>query len=176
MFSLPKKICIALIVFLTFLPRLSRAQFIGGSSVLGVHIGVSDVSKATVIGFKFEEGITEVGPGTISGSGKLDYYSWNAGNLGIQTFIFVTASANYHIKLGDGSLDPFFGLGVGYLAETNKFPDPSGSGFTLYNTYGSGFRFVFSLGARYFLSPNLALRLEFATSPVYAVGGFDFGF
>jgi hypothetical protein len=166
----------ALVLSSILLPRFAAAQFIGGTSLLGPHIGVSNVSRATVLGFKFEEGITEFGPGTIGGSGKLDYYSWNAGNLGVQTFIFVTASVNYHIKFGDGSLDPFFGLGFGYLSETNKFPDQSGSGISLYNTEGSGFNFVFSVGARYFLSQNLALRLEFGTSQVYAVGGFDFGF
>ena len=163
-----------LILSSIFFPQFARAQFISGSSLLGPHIGVSNVSRATVLGFKFEEGITDLGPGTIGGSAKLDYYSWNAGNLGIQTYIFVTASANYHITLSDGSFDPFVGIGFGYLVETNKYPDQSG--ITFYNTDGSGFRFVFSGGARYFLSQNFALRLEFATSPVYAVGGFDFGF
>jgi hypothetical protein len=162
------------VLFPLLFPTLVVAQFVGGSSMLGPHIGVSNVARATVLGAKFEEGITEAGPGTIGVSGKLDYYSSNAGVLGNQTFIFAILSANYHIKFGDGSLDPFFGFGLGYLAETNKFPDASG--ITFYNTDGSGFRFVFSFGTRYFLSQNLALRLEFGTSLVYAVGGFDFGF
>jgi outer membrane protein W len=163
-----------IIVFVFIFSSSAIAQFIGGSSVLGPHIGVSNVARATVLGVKFEEGATTVGPGTIGISGKVDYYSSNAGSLGNQTYIFGVISANYHITIADGSFDPFFGFGLGYLSETNKFPDASG--ITFYNTDGSGFRFVFSFGARYFLSQNLALRLEFGTSLIYAVGGFDFGF
>jgi outer membrane protein W len=153
---------------------LSNAQFLGGSSLLGIHIGVSNVARATVLGVKFEEGITQAGSGTIGGSAKLDYYSWST--LGInQTFFFITVSAQYHLKIEDSpGFDPFAGIGFGYLYETNKYP--GSSGITYYDNVGSGFNFVLSIGARYFLSPSIALRLEFATSPVYAVGGFDFGF
>ncbi|MFI5263862.1 MAG: outer membrane beta-barrel protein [Candidatus Kapaibacterium sp.] len=162
------------VVFLLSISRVSPAQFIGGSSLLGPHIGVSNVARATVLGVKFEEGITDAGPGVIGISGKIDYYSSNAGSLGNQTYLLGVLSANYHIRIDDGSFDPFLGFGIGYLSETNKFPDASG--ITFYNTDGSGFKFIFSFGARYFLSPNFALRLEFGTSLVYAVGGFDFGF
>src|SRR5579872_1807679 len=165
-----------LLVFIMIILFFSgvRAQVIGGTSLLGPHIGISNVARATVLGVKFEEGMTGAGPGIIGLSGKLDYYSSIAGSLGNQTYIFGVVSANYHIVIADGSVDPFFGVGIGYLAENNKFPDASG--ITFYNTDGSGFQFVFSFGARYFLSQSFALRLEFGTSLVYAVGGFDFGF
>jgi hypothetical protein len=164
-----------LIFFAVFIiPSAAAAQFIGGSSILGVHVGVSNVIRATVLGVKFEEGAIEAGPGVFGISAKLDYYTSNAGSLGNQTYIFGVISANYHITISDGTFDPFLGLGIGYLSETNKFPDASG--ITFYNTDGSGFRPVFSVGARYFLSPSIALRLEFGSSLVYAVGGFDFGF
>jgi hypothetical protein len=166
--------CIVIILLLVALPRQSPAQFLSGSTELGPHIGVSNVSRATVLGVKFEEGIVDAGPGIIGGSAKVDYYSWNAGGL-IQTYFFIVASANYHIIFGDTSnFDPFLGIGIGYLYEKNSFP-PS-SGISYYNNDGSGFNFVFSVGARYYLSPGFALRLEFGTSQVYAVGGFDFGF
>jgi outer membrane protein W len=163
-----------LFVLVLLLPRLSFAQFTSSSSVLGVHIGVSNVARATVLGAKFEDGIAQAGPGVFGGSAKVDYYTWNAGGI-IQTYFFVTASANYHITLGDSpAFDPFVGLGIGYLYETNKYP--SSSSISTYDNAGSGFTVVASLGARYYLSPSVALRLEFGTSQVYAVGGFDFGF
>ena len=163
-----------LILSLVIIPRIAPAQFIGGSSLLGIHVGISNVIRATVVGVKFEEGVTEAGPGTIGISGKLDYYTSNAGSLGNQTYIFGVISANYHLTISDGTFDPFIGIGIGYLSETNKFPDASG--ITFYNTDGSGFNVVFSIGARYYLSQSIAVRLEFGTSLVYAVGGFDFGF
>jgi len=168
-----RNLCIAFL-FASFFPQLCTAQFLSGSSVIGPHIGVSNVDRATVLGLKFEEGITGVGPGFIGGSAKVDYYSWNSGGV-VQTYIFITASANYHLKLDDiPNLDPFAGIGIGYLYVTNNFPATSNIQF--YNNSGSGFNFVFSAGARYYLSPGFALRLEFGTSQVYAVGGFDFGF
>src|SRR5579872_3675473 len=106
-----------------FFPRHADAQFLGGSSVLGVHIGVSNVARATVLGVKFEEGFTGAGPGTIGGSAKVDYYSWNAAEGVIQTYFFIAVSGNYHLKLEDSpNFDPFAGVGLGYLYETNKYP------------------------------------------------------
>jgi outer membrane protein W len=168
------KFGIVSIIMLAWFPGLSTAQFLSGSSVLGAHIGVSNVARATVLGVKFEEGFTEAGPGTIGGSAKVDYYSWNADGGVIQTYFFITVSGNYHLKLDDSpNFDPFAGVGFGYLYETNKYPT---SGFYYYDHVGSGFNVVLSIGARYYLSPGFALRLELGTSQVYAVGGFDFGF
>ena len=156
------------ILFL-LLPIVTKAQL----SLLGPHIGISEVARATVLGIKFEEGISNAGPGTIGGSAKLDYYSWTA-DL-VQTYLLITASMNYHLRLDDSpSFDPFLGVGLGYLYETNKYP--ASAGVTYYDNNGSGLHFILSIGARYFLSPGFALRLEFGSSQVYAVGGFDFGF
>ena len=169
-----KKYFVIGLVIIIILPSVSDAQFIDGTSILGAHIGVSNVAKATVLGVKFETVITNAGSGVIGFGAIADYYSYNAGDFGTQTYIFINASALYHLKLDDGSFDPFFGIGAGYLIEKNTYP-PTG-GIAYYNTDGSGFKAVISIGARYFLSPTVALRLEFGSSLVYAVGGIDFGF
>jgi hypothetical protein len=167
-----KHIGIAIVILLLVLASVCKAQFAGGSAILGAHIGISNVARATVLGIKFEAEITEASPGFIGGSGTVDYYSWNAGNFGNQTYLFFIALVNYHLKIEDGSLDPYIGIGAGYLSERNTFSSPGS--LTFYNTEGSGITLVLSLGARYFLSPNFAIRLEFGSSLVYAMGGLDF--
>lgn len=161
------------LLFLLF-PATDSAQFQTGSSILGPHIGISNVARATVLGAKFEQAIADLGAGTVGVSAKLDYYSWNSGPLGVQSYYFAVIAAQYHLRLEE-NLDPFAGIGAGYLYERNTWSDPS-TGLNYYTPDGSGFKFLLTLGARYYLSPSIAVRLEFGSSLVYAVGGFDFGF
>ncbi len=169
-----RNIGIGLAILIGLFPTISKAQFDNGSGIIGPHVGISNVTRATVLGIKFETGIAQIGTGVIGLDGTVDYYSFNGGDFGSQSYIFFIVSALYHLRIDDGSFDPFIGIGAGYLSERNTFLPVSG--ITYYNTDGSGFRPVISIGARYFLSRSIAIRLEFGTALVYAVGGVDFGF
>ncbi len=158
-----KNIILLTIAFLVTLPMLGKAHFDKGTTMLGPHIGLGSYGNAFTVGGKLEFGVTkpgDAGPGVIGIGLRVDYLSIGDG----YSLIGVLGSANYHFKVGDGSWDPYLGLGLGYA---------SFSGGGLYGV--SGIQFIGNAGIRYFMSRALALRLELGSGISYAVFGIDFG-
>ena len=78
-----------------------------------------------------------------------DWYNYSESFVGTDysfTYIPVAATANYHIKLESQKVDPFVGLGLGYLIVNTPYG----------GSYSSGIYAVGRLGMRYFMSPKMA--------------------
>ncbi len=129
-----------------------------GDNVLGPAVGLGGVNGTLAVGGELEHGIKtlpELGNGALAISAQAFYYHYTF--IGITnatiTMIPVGAAANYHFALKDQRVDPFVGLGLGYA-----FARANVSGFSAYST--SGLFFWGRVGARYFVTPKLAVHAD----------------
>ena len=77
--------------------------------------------------------------------------------------------------LKDTRWDPFVGLGLGFVIIISRYSGPAfGDGFNPSSSYGSGIFITGQLGARYFFSPNMAIRAEYGFGYMPFAVGFDF--
>ncbi len=155
-------------------PQTGSAQFVNGKVFLGPSIGLSVVGSQPVFGAYFETPVTQpgkLGPGILGVAGRLDYWSWSSG-FDSWTWITIAAIANYHFALEDKTWDPFVGVGLGYEHISWSY---AGSTFGYGNLYPGGIFFTVQAGARYFISPNFALRALLGIGISYIDVGVDFG-
>ncbi|MGQ0639600.1 MAG: outer membrane beta-barrel protein [Gemmatimonadaceae bacterium] len=159
-----RKARIAAAVLITFTAFAAEAQnptapkaraFNVGHTDIGPTLGLGGIGAASfAIGGRFERGIRalpDMGDGVLGIGVSADWYNYNDTFTGADydfTYIPIAATANYHIKIENNSkFDPFVGLGLGYLIVDTPY---SGS-------YNSGIYFVGRVGARYFMTPKMAL-------------------
>ena len=164
----------AFLVVLFLSPRLSSAQFSNGKMVIGPHIGLA-IGSSLALGANFEVGITEpgkLGPGFLGISGRIDYWSYSLDTYDSYKWITVGAFCNYHLPVDDKKWDLFAGLGLAYQNVSWSYSGPSI--FGLNSSYGSGIIPAGNAGARYFLSPALALRAQLGFGLEFLVVGVDF--
>lgn len=136
----------------------ARAQGFGvGYTDVGPVIGLGSVGDASVsIGGRLEFGLRELpnlGNGILGVEVSVDHYSYGIGSFGDWSYNPIGVTANYHFHLDNKKFDPFIGLGLGDYIVTH----PSCSACSGFN---SGVYFIGRLGARYFVSPSLALYAD----------------
>jgi hypothetical protein len=132
----------------------TRAYNVGQMDI-GPTLGLGGIGAASFsIGGRFEKAIKalpEMGDGVLGIGVSADWYNYNDNFVGTDydfTYIPIAATANYHIKIENNSkFDPFVGLGLGYLIVDTPYT----------GSYSSGIYFVGRLGARYFMTPKMAL-------------------
>jgi len=126
-----------------------------GHTDIGPTLGLGGIGAASfAIGGRFERGIRalpDMGDGVLGIGVSADWYNYNDTFTGADydfTYIPIAATANYHIKIENNSkFDPFVGLGLGYLIVDTPYT----------GSYNSGIYFVGRVGARYFMTPRMAL-------------------
>jgi hypothetical protein len=126
-----------------------------GHTDIGPTLGLGGIGAASfAIGGRFERGIKalpDMGDGVLAIGLSADWYNYNDTFTGADydfTYIPIAATANYHIKIENNSkFDPFVGLGLGYLIVDTPYT----------GSYNSGIYFVGRVGARWFMTPKMAL-------------------
>ena len=125
---------------------------------VGPVIGIGGIGDASLsIGGRFEYGIlrfTDLGNGVLSFAGSFDHYSYG-GAFGFSTTP-IGATMNYHFKLDNRQLDPFFGVGLGDYIQTVPANCPGCS-------FNSGLYLIGRVGIRYFIVPKIALYADAGT-------------
>lgn len=152
----------------------SFAQFTAGNHYLGPCVGLSFLGSTPQFGANYEYGM-DVEFGRIGIGGIFRYWSYSenyfAGKWSY-TDILIGGQANYHFKLQSSKFDPWVGVTLAYDAGSVKWDGPSGFNYAS-PTYG-GLFFGGNAGARYFLSPTLALSARFGFGSL-SYGGLDLG-
>jgi len=163
------------VLFLT--PVASRAQFTNGSLYLGPELGLGiGYGSGVVLGGMIESPITNpgtVGSGRLAIAGRIDYYSYSDGLYSSYSWIPIGVYCDYHFALDDTRWDPFLGLGLGYVIVSQSYTGPNSDLFN-YAYGGSTVFLAFQVGARYFVSPNIAIRAEFGLGYLPLGIGVDF--
>ena len=125
-----------------------------GSTDVGPTIGLGGLGAASfAIGGRFERGIKalpDLGNGVLAIGLSADWYNYNERFIGTDydfTYIPIAATANYHFNMQNKKLDPFAGVGLGYMIVNTPYA----------GSYNSGIYFVGRLGLRYFMTPRIAL-------------------
>ena len=137
----------------TSAPKTKRAFNVGHMDI-GPTVGLGGIGGASfAIGGRFERGIRalpEMGDGVLGIGISADWYNYNDNFVGTDfdfTYIPVAATANYHIKIENNEkIDPFVGLGLGYLIVDTPYT----------GSYSSGIYFVGRVGARYRATPKVS--------------------
>jgi len=134
---------------------VSAQGFGVGYTDIGPTVGLGGIGSASLaIGGRIEHGwkaLPEFGNGVLGLQLGADYYSWSSFNSSF-SYTPVGATVNYHFNLEDSRIDPFLGLGLGYLIVSCDLP---GIGSNLCSN--SALYFIGRAGIRYFMSDKLAL-------------------
>ncbi len=160
----------------------SSAQFAVGDKVLGLSLGIgghysagsSYSSQTPALGLTYEQGVTDLGPGTLGVGGYVGYkrlsydndwvyagsrynYDWTWNYL----IIGVRGAWHYNEWHGEDKLDTYGGLMLSYNSVSFKDNTnyPSGSLSYTYNS-ASGLGFTGFLGARYWFNQQLGAQAE----------------
>lgn len=153
----------------------AHAQFTNGSLYLGPELGLGlGYGGGIVLGGMVESPITNpgtVGPGRLSIAGRIDYWSWSDGYYSL-SYIPIGVYCNYHFVINDPRWDLFAGLGLGYAVISQSYNGPSGVPYS-YPSASTVF-ITGDIGARYFVSPNIAIRAEYGLSYLPLGIGVDF--
>ncbi len=163
----------ALVLFF-LMPSPAEAQFSIGANYLGPSLGLSFLGSTPEYGVNFEHAIKLQDFGTIGIGGIFRYWAYNESFFDGKwsyTNILIGAQGNYHFKTSGSKFDPWAGLILAYDAASVSWSGPYGN----YASPSSGGLWVaVQGGARYWLSPNLALaaRIGFGT---LSYDGLDVG-
>lgn len=152
----------------------SFAQFTAGNHYLGPSVGLSFLGSTPQFGANYEYGM-DVEFGRIGIGGVFRYWSYSENYFTGKwsyTDILIGGQANYHFKLQNSKFDPWVGVTLAYDAGSVKWDGPSGYNYVS-PTYG-GLFFGGNAGARYFLSPTLALSARVGFGSL-SYGGLDLG-
>lgn len=132
----------------------ARAYKVGYTDIGGV-VGFGNVGSASMaFGGRFERAIKplpDLGDGVLGIEVSADYYHWSNVYAGFDygfTYMPIGVTANYHFKVSNPKLDPFVGLGLGYLSVSTKYTGV----YDASTTY-----FIGRAGLRYFVKPKMAL-------------------
>ena len=155
-------ILFAVSLLLLIAPVKSQAQFEIGKSYLGPSIGFAFGASTISLGANYEYGILWEEVGNIGVGGIVRYWSYSSGYWSY-TDILIGAQANYHFKLKNKKFDPWAGLVLAFDIGSSNWSGPYDDYWT--DTSNSGLWFAINGGARYWISPTIALngRLAFGT-------------
>jgi hypothetical protein len=127
--------------------RSAGGSFGMGYTDVGPVIGLGNLGNANVsFGGRLEHAVKalpDLANGILGIQAAFDYYSYTAISV-----TFIGATVNYHFKLDEPKLDPFFGLGLGYRIYSCDLANCGG--------FDSDIRLIARAGARYFFSPRMA--------------------
>lgn len=156
-----KKILLLFIAFL-FTASISFAQFEAGKSYAGPAVGLSFLGSTLSFGASYEYGMSvkEIGfdaPGVLGIGGIVRYWSYDVGYWSYSDLL-IAAQGNYHFVLDNKKIDPYLGLVLGYDIGTFDV----GDNFFGDTSYG-GFVFGAQFGARYWISPTMAVNARLGT-------------
>ena len=160
-------ICLASVMGLVLVSANANAQGAGArrpaaNNDIGFHEGYLDVGPVVGLGSIGGAGVSIGGRveygfkrlpslhnGVLSIEGSLDHYSYGLGSFGNFSYTPIGGTVNYHFRLDNRKLDPFFGVGLGdYIVSA-----PSCGALCSYN---SGIYFIGRAGFRYFWKPSIA--------------------
>jgi hypothetical protein len=166
---------VAVVVALSFMvTATSLAQFVAEKNYLGPCIGLSFLGSVPEFGANYEYGMDVKNFGLVGIGGLFRYWSYSEGYLAGKwsyTNILIGAQGNYHFKLVDTKIDPWLGLILAYDGGSVNGEGLDGNYAT--PTHGGVFLGAHG-GARYWLSPNLAVtgRIGFGS---LSYGSLDVG-
>jgi hypothetical protein len=171
------------LVFLVVLSSVSFSQLKEGKSLLGPTIGFWFYNSVPTFGINYEYQTKQLGEtGVLGVGGIFRYTGWKDENPYWEwsySYITFGAQANLNFnKIGDGKFVPFVGLVLGYNAVSSSVTY-KGSGYSSTAGYSSGLWTWGQAGARYFVSPQVALvaRVGLGNFNYYALElGADFRF
>ena len=140
----------------------ARAQFEQNHHYVGATVGLSNVGSDVSFGADYEQCVTgKVGPGRFGVGASVRYWSFDDWYYGWAhayslNYFAINGTGSYHFAPSDTRWDPFIGLSLGYYVVDADGPwDEYGYG----RSHG-GSRLYLGLhaGARYFVTPSLALQ------------------
>lgn len=166
---------VLVLLLLCMVPTASHAQFVGGKNYLGPSIGLSFLGSTPQFGLNYEYGMKVQNFGLVGIGGIFRYWGYSEGvyyGKWKYTDILIGAQGNYHLKVGDGKFDPYFGLVLAYDAGSVSWDGPGGYNYST-PAYGGLFLGA-AAGARYWVSPSTAIsgRIGFGS---LSYGGLDLG-
>ncbi len=141
---------------------LSFAQFEPDKNYLGPSVGLSFLGSTPQFGVNYERGV-KMDFGTIGIGGIFRYWSYSEDYFygkWSYTDVLIGAQANYHFKLESEKFDPWIGVTLAYDAGSVSWDGPYASYAS--PSYG-GFFLGAQAGARYFISPTLAIMARVGT-------------
>ncbi len=178
-----KKVILILAVLFFTVGTIS-AQFEAGKSHAGPSLGFGFAGYGLTFGADYEYvmNLKDIGvdaPGKLGVGGIFRYYNWTEGSFGYEwsfTDIIIGAQGNYHFKVGDGKVDPWVGLVLGFDVATSSWDGPSGFGDN--SDSSGGIFFNGNAGVRYWFSPNMAARASLGFGGIVSslILGVDFKF
>lgn len=163
-----------LVVLFCIVTATSQAQFVAEKHYLGPCIGLSFLGSVPEFGANYEYGMDVKNFGLVGIGGLFRYWSYSEGYFAGKwsyTNILIGAQGNYHFKLTNNMIDPWLGLILAYDGGSVKWEGP----YATYATPTHGGVFLGAHGgARYWLSPNLAVagRIGFGS---LSYGSLDVG-
>ncbi len=165
-----------LLAFAVLMPSRASAQFTNGSIYLGPELGLGlGYGGGIVLGGMIESPITNpgtVGSGRLAIAARIDYYSYSVPDFSY-SWIPIGVYCDYHFVINDPKWDLFAGLGLGYVIVSESYSGPD-AGLFNYAYGGSTVFIAVQVGARYFFSPNMALRAEWGLGYLPLGIGIDF--
>ncbi len=186
---LQKKIMKTIItVFLLTLGTILHAQaspYEVGTNVISFGVGVGSsygynlARQTPAFSAQFERGIAQLGPGVLSLGGYVGYKGFSYRNDYSSGFYYeqkwrytiIGARAAWHLQEIDGlnltKWDLYGGVMIGFNAVSYTYTDNDPNFNYSGNSYGNGIGWSTFLGARYFLTDNLALQGELGYGIAY---------
>lgn len=175
-----KRIFIPFILILAFAFSNSEAQYTPQHNYLGPSIGFAFLGNVPQFGINYEYSLDLQNFGSVGIGGLFRYWGYSDdffyGKVSYSN-VLIGVQGNYHFKIPESKFDPYVGL---VLAE--DIGSTSISYNNIYSNYGysasaGGFWIALQGGARYWISPQLALtaRLGLGSLSYYAFEvGVDF--
>ncbi len=150
----------SILLFVSLFPLTLHAQYTAGKNYLGPSIGLSFLGSTPEYGINYEHSIYLQNLGNIGIGGLFRYWGYSNSYFDGKwsyTDILIGAQGNYHFNT-QSKFDPWLGIILAYDAGSVSWSGP-------YGNYASpavgGLWAALQAGARYWISPTLALRGSF---------------
>lgn len=141
------KTTIFTVIFLMCLIASSQAQLRERDNLMGGTLGFWAYNNSPILGFNYENEITQAGIGTIGLGALLRYSSYADKHDERFSNVFIGGQGNYNFnEIGNGTFVPFLGLVVGFYNSS-----PNGNSLK-----ENGLWLLGQAGMRYFFSPAVA--------------------
>ncbi len=160
----------ALLLIMLFTSKTALAQFEINKNYLGPTIGLAFGASTISFGANYEYGIRLEEIANIGIGGVFRYWSYSDGYWSY-TDIVIGAQTNYHFKFKNKKIDPWAGIILAFDFGSSNWSGPYSNSSN--NSYG-GMRISFNGGARYWISPTIALNGRFAFGTL-GYGGIEIG-
>ena len=139
----------------------ARAQFEQDHHYIGASIGLSNIGSGVSLGADYEQCVSgKVGPGRFGVGAAVRYWTFDdwyhgwSGSYSLNYFA-ISGTGAYHFAPSDARWDPFIGLSLGYYIVDADGP---WDGYGYAWAHGSRLHVGLHAGARYFVTPGIALQ------------------